>query len=507
MPRTRRRSDDQNQIQQSSAPIIKKSHSADNIESRKKGRVSRRSPPRRNDSFGLGTKKRGGELSQSDHGLRGQKPMVEPWQDSKHSEKLHGTTTSDTLCSHRNCRKSDALSRSDHRRPHAPHRVNMTSNAEIGLMSRNLTSRKLEESTDLSTDNDNVGRCDAKRRSSHSMNALELGNGDAQRRRGQLLSRIERAPRRVKSSTADISQMARLSRRENMSVSLDVASDPSAKKTAKATSNELDELSRSEHKRSTLLTTRPRGGDLSMSEHRARSSRPQGHARRSSKEFDPSMRCLINSEDNGNYSTTTQKGVRQHKDQCSARPPRRTRSGGAEIELMSRMARKTSPRIRTTSDHDPAVSSSASPKSNNTGAPAALPEYNAMKQKYQQGWDRASCFVVVNEIRTRYALPPLQRDNNMDIEAQTFAEAIARSNGNAFLKIEYLAHVLHGTAVLEMHHLAMTQGHGSKSKAHANILNPDFQAMGVGVATGANGVLYVCELFRGTFTLCCAAEV
>jgi hypothetical protein len=39
------RSDDQNKIQESSAPTIKKSYSADKIESRKKGRSSRRSPP------------------------------------------------------------------------------------------------------------------------------------------------------------------------------------------------------------------------------------------------------------------------------------------------------------------------------------------------------------------------------------------------------------------------------------------------------------------------------
>jgi hypothetical protein len=95
----------------------------------------------------------------------------------------------------------------------------------------------------------------------------------------------------------------------------------------------------------------------------------------------------------------------------------------------------------------------------------------------------------------------------MDIEAQTLAEAIALSNGNAFLKIDYLAHVLHGTAVIEMHHLAMTQQHGSKSNVQANILNPDFQTMGIGVATGTNGLIYICELFSGKFTLSCATDV
>lgn len=110
-------------------------------------------------------------------------------------------------------------------------------------------------------------------------------------------------------------------------------------------------------------------------------------------------------------------------------------------------------------------------------------------------------------IRTKHALKSLQRDKDMDTEAQKHAEAIAQSNRNYVLKIDYLGHVLHGPSVIEMHYDAMKQQQGSKSNAQTNALNPDFQGMGVGVAKGANGLLYVCELFRGKFTLCCALDV
>jgi uncharacterized protein YkwD len=394
----------------------------------------------------------------------------------------------------------------------------MTSSEESGL-SRTLPPRNLEESTDSSTSN--VKQADAKRVSSHTMNALEVGNG-AQRRGGQLLSRSEHAPRRVKSSSEEISQMARMSRRELMSSSVQVETDPSVDKKTKKATNDKDLLSNSEHRKSSL-TTRPRGGDLSVSEHGTHNSGRLGHCpssrpvpplRRPSKKFDPiPMRYLTNSEDEGNDSTTTQKKIHQ----CSARPPRRTRSGGAKIDLLSRMARKArslSVEIASGTHPDSSVSNDknarwgASPsEASSMEASVALPGYNDMKQNYQQSWDRASCHVVVNEIRALNMLQPLQRDNDMDTEAQTFAEAIALSNGNAFLKIDYIAHVLHGTAVIAMHHRAMTQQHGSKSKAQANILNPDFHTMGVGVATGTNGLIYVCELFRGKFTLCCAPDV
>jgi uncharacterized protein YkwD len=554
----------------SSICTMKTSSSAENLSSSLHRRCGiRRRPPTRNASFGkVGITRRGGELSQSAHGPRRNHkslPKSEPNINETRSrsenelpQSTDGAATSEALSngsSHRRYRKQDALSKSDHKTNLLACRRNglaktmsmcefdatsdsssngtgkgdnMSSVASshrryrkpdaLSTRSEHKRSSKIDVSSDSSSKN---SKCDEKPTQLCKIkNDIELGHSArCSRRLGGDLSGSEPGPRRVKSSTSEISQMARSSRKEVVSASLEVATDSSTPPNAPWV------------EKKSSLTTRPRGVDRSISDHGTRGTR--GLLRRGSsarKVLVASRSCGADTMGQMSRSIShicvpsTQEENDSTSGQRSAKPLRRSGSMGTEIELMSKLARKVTPPSTeiASGSHDPTVSNNTtknaqcgvSPSEGTTvDAPAPVLialEYNDIKQKYQQSWDSASCFAVVNKIRTEHALNSLERDKDMDTEAQQHAEAIAQSNGNYSAKIDYVAHVLRGTAVIEMHHAAMIQQQqklGSKSKSQANILNPDFQVMGVGVAKGANnGLLYVCELFHGKFTLCCTAD-
>lgn len=210
-----------------------------------------------------------------------------------------------------------------------------------------------------------------------------------------------------------------------------------------------------------------------------------------------------------NSFTSTEEESDSTCGQRLAKPLCRSGSTGTAIEHMTMMTRKASLTIHlvdtATDDH-----TGPNKKKNAQWGVLSEPEATATTGGavvHQQSCDSASCFAVVNEIRTKHALKSLQRDKSMDDKAQKHAKGIAKSNGNYVVTIDYVAHVLHGLTVIEMHHATMNQQLESPSKIQTNILNPDFQVMGVGVAKGTNnGLLYVCELFHGKFTLCCSPD-
>lgn len=104
----------------------------------------------------------------------------------------------------------------------------------------------------------------------------------------------------------------------------------------------------------------------------------------------------------------------------------------------------------------------------------------------------ASNHVLVNRERMKRGLRPLCRNIAMDDLARKSAEKMAESNGKESIPTTYVGNVLRGETIRSIHRSTMLQKAG---RERTNILNPYFQDFGVGTCKGADGTLYMCQLF------------
>jgi len=104
----------------------------------------------------------------------------------------------------------------------------------------------------------------------------------------------------------------------------------------------------------------------------------------------------------------------------------------------------------------------------------------------------ASNHVLVNRERMKRGLRPLCRNIAMDDLARKSAEKMAESNGKESIPTTYVGNALRGETIRSIHRSTMLQKAG---KERTNILNPYFQDFGVGTCKGADGTLYMCQLF------------
>jgi uncharacterized protein YkwD len=110
----------------------------------------------------------------------------------------------------------------------------------------------------------------------------------------------------------------------------------------------------------------------------------------------------------------------------------------------------------------------------------------------------ASNHVLVNRERMKRGLRPLTRNIAMDEMARKIARAMAESNGLNNLCTTYVGNVLRGESIRSIHRSTMQQKQG---RERANLLNPYFQEFGVGTCKGADGMLYMCQLFSERLVL------
>jgi hypothetical protein len=118
---------------------------------------------------------------------------------------------------------------------------------------------------------------------------------------------------------------------------------------------------------------------------------------------------------------------------------------------------------------------------------------------------RAALYGMVNAARASEAIAPLTRDARLEALAQAHAEAMRRAHktahdagdgdlnqrlANAGFELRAGENVAHAASAALSHRALWA------SPSHReNLLFPDFDALGVGVASDADGTLWVCELF------------
>ena len=92
----------------------------------------------------------------------------------------------------------------------------------------------------------------------------------------------------------------------------------------------------------------------------------------------------------------------------------------------------------------------------------------------------------------------------MDELARKSSQRMADSAGVSSLPTTYVGNILRGQSIRAVHRATMQNKNG---RERANLLNPYFQEFGVGTCKGADGMLYVCQLFSERLELtCCDAE-
>ena len=116
----------------------------------------------------------------------------------------------------------------------------------------------------------------------------------------------------------------------------------------------------------------------------------------------------------------------------------------------------------------------------------------------------ASMHVMVNSERTKKYMPPLRRDPEMDQSAREHAEAMAHANELSYcdeldLGVELdephrrLGQNIAKGSDLERIHRSMMKSIPDKN----NLLDRRYTTVGLGSAKSKDGVLYICQIFRG----------
>jgi uncharacterized protein YkwD len=131
---------------------------------------------------------------------------------------------------------------------------------------------------------------------------------------------------------------------------------------------------------------------------------------------------------------------------------------------------------------------------------AALP--GLLEREFEHGDHR-----IVNRSRATRQVEPLRRSSYLDCLAETHAKVMAEQESvfHSVDSVEALQKKLHGQQVgenilrgkslLQMHKDIMT---GSDSFLRRNILSTKFHEMGMGMANGNDGHVYLVQLFRST---------
>ena len=134
-----------------------------------------------------------------------------------------------------------------------------------------------------------------------------------------------------------------------------------------------------------------------------------------------------------------------------------------------------------------------------TTSPRSLKEKK--EPQVQASWDYASCIAMINASREKLGLNGLSRDTELDKMAQMHAQSAADNHGSqTAVSTEFHGHILRGSSAVSIHAKVVEAETG---KARTNIFNPDFHLIGIGIAkaTSDGNKTYVCELFRGKYTL------
>lgn len=131
---------------------------------------------------------------------------------------------------------------------------------------------------------------------------------------------------------------------------------------------------------------------------------------------------------------------------------------------------------------------------------AALP--GLLEREFEHGDHR-----IVNRSRATRQVEPLRRSSYLDCLAEAHAKTMAEQDSvfHSVDSVEALQKKLHGQQVgenilrgkslLQMHKDIMT---GSDSFLRRNILSTKFHEMGMGMANGNDGQVYLVQLFRST---------
>jgi hypothetical protein len=112
----------------------------------------------------------------------------------------------------------------------------------------------------------------------------------------------------------------------------------------------------------------------------------------------------------------------------------------------------------------------------------------------------ASNHILINRERMKRGLRPLSRNSTMDELAREHANKMASSKGCSPIQTTFVGNVLRGESIRSIHRITMQHKDG---RERYNILNPYFQDFGVGTSKGADGMLYMCQLFSERIELTC----
>jgi len=99
---------------------------------------------------------------------------------------------------------------------------------------------------------------------------------------------------------------------------------------------------------------------------------------------------------------------------------------------------------------------------------------------------------ILNRSRAKRGLPDFSRNMLMDTLAKQVAQDLAASVGTHCTPTNYHGNVGQGETVRNILKTMLTQ----EGTARANILNPSFSEVGISMAKGKDGLIYMCQLFQ-----------
>ena len=121
-------------------------------------------------------------------------------------------------------------------------------------------------------------------------------------------------------------------------------------------------------------------------------------------------------------------------------------------------------------------------------------DFSALSANLKNCWSFASSQVLVNMERTKHGLNVLDRSKELDEMAYQYAVEMSQNGGLEAIHICYPGHVLRGESIQSIHERIMNQ---ESPKERENILNADFEEYGMASVTRPDGMVYLCQLFRG----------
>ena len=118
--------------------------------------------------------------------------------------------------------------------------------------------------------------------------------------------------------------------------------------------------------------------------------------------------------------------------------------------------------------------------------------FQSMQLRLDQNGVLNDYALMINQARAKNDIPPLIRSLVLDEIATDLVENSARSGYcGSIHPFHYQGHVLRGSSVEQI----LTQLQQSENAALDNILNENFQDIGIACCESQNGILYLCQLF------------